>query len=76
MGTKIEWADDSINPIVGCENISEGCVNCYAERIAKRSMCPQHKAVKAWDGTTAFGNKGLKGRKKSKAARKARRKSR
>jgi protein gp37 len=24
------------NPIVGCSNISEGCRNCYAERMAKR----------------------------------------
>ncbi|MNR93472.1 Phage protein Gp37/Gp68 [compost metagenome] len=28
--TKIEWADASWNPIVGCTKVSEGCRNCYA----------------------------------------------
>lgn len=34
--TKIEWADSTWNPITGCTKISEGCKNCYAERMAKR----------------------------------------
>jgi len=34
--TKIEWADETWNPITGCTPISEGCQNCYAKRIAKR----------------------------------------
>lgn len=34
--TKIEWADESWNPVTGCDKISEGCVNCYAEKLAKR----------------------------------------
>jgi protein gp37 len=29
MSTKIEWADETWNPIVGCRKISEGCQNCY-----------------------------------------------
>ena len=36
MGTKIEWCDDTINPITGCTPISEGCENCYAAAIARR----------------------------------------
>jgi len=36
MPTKIEWADEVWNPITGCSKISPGCVNCYAERFAKR----------------------------------------
>jgi len=37
MGTtKIEWAEKSWNPITGCTKVSEGCKNCYAERMAKR----------------------------------------
>jgi len=36
MPTKIEWATDSWNPITGCTPISEGCQNCYAERMSKR----------------------------------------
>lgn len=34
--TKIEWADKVWNPVTGCTKISEGCRNCYAERMAKR----------------------------------------
>lgn len=36
MTTKIEWADETWNPVTGCNKISEGCQNCYAERMAKR----------------------------------------
>jgi protein gp37 len=34
--TKIEWAEDVWNPIVGCSVISPGCTNCYAMRDAWR----------------------------------------
>ena len=34
--TKIEWADVTINPIVGCSKCSPGCDNCYAEKRAYR----------------------------------------
>jgi len=36
MGSKIEWTDETWNPITGCTKISEGCKNCYAEKMAKR----------------------------------------
>ena len=32
--TKIEWCDRTWNPIHGCTQISEGCQNCYAKRVA------------------------------------------
>ena len=35
--TKIEWADHTFNPWVGCTKISPGCDHCYAEGWAKRS---------------------------------------
>jgi protein gp37 len=35
--TKIEWADFTMNPWVGCQKVSAGCDNCYAEGWAKRS---------------------------------------
>ena len=35
MTTKIEWADMTINPVVGCSHCSPGCDHCYAERLAK-----------------------------------------
>lgn len=34
--TKIEWADTVWNPVTGCTKVSEGCRNCYAERMSKR----------------------------------------
>ncbi len=36
MPTKIQWCDETINPIVGCKRISVGCDRCFAERMAKR----------------------------------------
>lgn len=36
MTTKIEWADMTINPVVGCTKCSDGCRSCYAERFAAR----------------------------------------
>ena len=35
--TKIEWADHTFNPWVGCQKVGPGCDNCYAEGWAKRS---------------------------------------
>lgn len=32
----IEWTDATWNPVTGCEKISPGCKNCYAERMAFR----------------------------------------
>jgi protein gp37 len=34
--TKIEWTEVTWNPSTGCTKISEGCKNCYAEKMAKR----------------------------------------
>ncbi len=32
----IEWTDMTWNPVTGCTKISQGCKNCYAERMSKR----------------------------------------
>jgi protein gp37 len=34
--TTIEWTEMSWNPVTGCSKISQGCKNCYAERMALR----------------------------------------
>ena len=40
--SKIEWLarpgtlPESWNPVTGCTKVSEGCANCYAERMSKR----------------------------------------
>lgn len=36
MPTKIEWTQETWNPVTGCTKVSEGCRNCYAERMARR----------------------------------------
>lgn len=32
----IEWTELTWNPTTGCDKISQGCKNCYAERMSKR----------------------------------------
>jgi len=34
--SRIEWTESTWNPVTGCTKISNGCKNCYAERMAKR----------------------------------------
>ena len=36
MTNPIGWCEETWNPITGCTPISEGCRNCYAQRMAKR----------------------------------------
>lgn len=38
MATKssIGWTEATWNPTTGCDKVSPGCKNCYAERVAKR----------------------------------------
>jgi protein gp37 len=38
--TGIEWTDATWNPLRGCSRVSEGCRNCYAERVAARFCKP------------------------------------
>jgi protein gp37 len=65
MATKISWADESWNPIVGCSKISAGCLNCYAEKMARRQVAmgtPGYYSVmdgKKWNGKTVLVNKKL-----------------
>ena len=34
--TKIEWTEQTWNPLVGCKEVSPGCQNCYAKFMAER----------------------------------------
>lgn len=34
--SKIEWTDHTFNPWWGCQKVSEGCKNCYAETLDNR----------------------------------------
>ena len=46
QNSKIEWTNATWNPVTGCTKISDGCRNCYAERMAKRLQAmgkPQYR---------------------------------
>lgn len=47
--TSIEWTDASWNPIVGCTEISPGCANCYAAKLAATRLRnhPDYKGLAA-----------------------------
>ena len=32
--SKIEWTEQTWNPVTGCAKVSPGCKHCYAERMA------------------------------------------
>lgn len=40
QNSAIEWTDATWNPLRGCTRVSEGCRNCYAERVAARFSGP------------------------------------
>ncbi len=50
-GTKIEWTDETWNPVVGCYQISSGCKNCYAKSMHRRHVGnnKQPKYIKPFD---------------------------
>jgi len=54
----IEWTDATWNPLRGCSRVSDGCRNCYAEKVAARFSGPGmpyegllHPTTKAWNGS-------------------------
>lgn len=44
--TRIEWAEYSWNPFVGCSPVSEGCANCYARGLHSK----RHEALREGKG--------------------------
>lgn len=40
--TKIEWADHTFNPWIGCTQVSPGCDNCYARAWDRRFAVSGH----------------------------------
>jgi protein gp37 len=36
--TGIEWTDATWNPFIGCHKVSQGCKNCYAEKLVNGRM--------------------------------------
>jgi len=62
MPSKIEWTDETWNPIIGCSRVSAGCQHCYAERVARRLAKIKHTRQYAgvlnkrgeWNGSTTL----------------------
>lgn len=54
MSSRIEWTDETWNPVVGCSNVSPGCDHCYAATVASRQLQPAHEGLtigREWNGT-------------------------
>lgn len=64
MASKIDWTDETWNPVIGCTKCSPGCLNCYAERMAYRLACMRQekyqKVVKGLPTSKPFWKKGFK----------------
>ena len=48
--SKIEWTENTWNPVTGCTKISDGCKNCYAYTMANRlKLMGNHKYKNGFD---------------------------
>ncbi len=54
--TKIEWTEQTWNPIVGCSIVSPGCTNCYAMKMARRIGRMSATQFPHYDGLTKMVN--------------------
>src|SRR5271169_366637 len=51
--SKIEWTEKTWNPTLGCTEVSAGCENCYAARMAYRlSHMPNAQVAADYKGLT------------------------
>lgn len=46
--TKISWTAYTWNPVHGCSKVSEGCRNCYAERLSLQRGWTQNPWTHTW----------------------------
>ena len=56
--SKISWTDHTFNPVIGCQKVSEGCRNCYAEFQMTKRTSYYEKSV----GLPIWGNPETTGR--------------
>jgi protein gp37 len=54
----ISWTDNTFNPVIGCQKVSEGCRNCYAEFLTTKRTTRYEKAI----GLPIWGNPATTGR--------------
>lgn len=58
--SKIEWCDDTWNPVLGCSKISPGCTHCYAmSQVYRMAHNPNPKVKAANEGLTVLNGAGL-----------------
>jgi protein gp37 len=54
MSTKIQWTEETWNPVQGCFKVSPGCKNCYAIRqVVRLSENPNEKIARRYHGITS-----------------------
>lgn len=58
--SKIEWTNETWNPVTGCTKQSEGCQNCYAEKMTKRLAVMGQEKYKNGFGKVCFHNEELR----------------
>lgn len=56
--TKIEWAEATLNAIVGCRKVSPGCENCYAIKEANRMAGNPNEKMRAKFASTVTKERG------------------
>ena len=52
--SKIEWTNETWNPVTGCTKYSEGCQNCYAEKMTRRLSAMGQEKYKNGFNTVVF----------------------
>lgn len=52
--SKIEWTNETWNPVTGCSKYSEGCQNCYAEKMTRRLAAMGQEKYKNGFNTVVF----------------------
>ena len=72
--SSIEWTDHTFNPWIGCQKVSPGCKNCYAEELManrwkKAEWGPTGKRIKTspnyWNGPATWDRKAQANGKKT-----------
>jgi len=43
----IGWCDDTTNAVTGCDKVSPGCKNCYAQ-VGTRARVLRHRGIETW----------------------------
>ncbi|QQE79511.1 DUF5131 family protein [Alicyclobacillus sp. SO9] len=56
MTTKIEWTEETWNPVTGCSKVSAGCTHCYAETLDRRFAKKDGHPFRPWNSANMAHN--------------------